>query len=182
MLVGKDFFVPRTEVAEYFVMRALDMAVKVWPTPTCNVAVVVWAVVPQEEKGICMNVFLGVFNSKRFVRLLEVSINEIFIPLVRIVCEDDEFSFGLPRLSGYTAIVTVEITHTTMRTSSCLVQRSQPQRTDVTGPVITGSNGIVDNRRGAYEANLCLHFFLLPLALRHCFPVALLHCGVSGRA
>lgn len=52
------------------------------------------------------------------------------------------------------------MTYPTMCTGLCLIQCSQAQRTDMTGPVITGSDTIMHDGRGANEADLCLDIFL----------------------
>lgn len=137
VLVRKDLFVARAQVAHALAVRCLDVAVEVGPAEAGEIARGVGAVVPEEEDRVADNVLVGVFDANVGVDGGEIGGLVVFKPFFGIVCKDDVRSLG-----------------SAMCTVLGLVECSHAQSADVAGFVVAGGNGVVRHRVGADEAHL----------------------------
>jgi hypothetical protein len=79
-----------------------------------------------------------------------------FVTLVGIVGENDFFSTCLGRGQSLQGDKWRRPTYSAVSTSLCLVEGSQSQRADVAGAVVARSDTLVNDWRGADEADLSL--------------------------
>lgn len=110
-----------------------------------------------------MDFFLLVLDTQHFIGLLEVRLNKVFVTLSGIISEYDESGF-----------------RPTMSACSRLIQSPQPQGADMTSPVITRGNRVVDHKRSTYKADFSFDFVLRPILLL--VLVALFRFGIFGQA
>ena len=80
----------------------------------------------------------------------------VFVTLVGIVGEDDFFGTCLRNDQWMQGNECRRATYSTVSASLCLVEGAQSQRADVAGAMVARSDTLVDNRRGANEADLGL--------------------------
>jgi hypothetical protein len=90
VFVGKDFLVASTEIAHGFAMLTLDMSVEIWPAETCNITIIVGAVVAEKECCVFSDYVLFVLDSEVVIRPNEIFLVEVFEALVRVVSENNE--------------------------------------------------------------------------------------------
>ena len=76
-------------------MGTFDMAVKIRPTPTGNVAIGIRTIVPQQQDGIIVDLFLLVPDSEHLIGFLEVAVDKLFIAFRWVVGEDYMMSLRL---------------------------------------------------------------------------------------
>jgi citrate lyase gamma subunit len=89
MLMSENLFVACAEIAHPLVMRTSDMAVKIWPSKTSNIAVQVRAVVSQQDQCVLENLRLLVLDAQVGIDMRKVRVVEVVeFPLV-VVCEYD---------------------------------------------------------------------------------------------
>lgn len=163
MLMGKDLLVPRTEIAQLFVVGALYMPMKIWPAPTSNITIGGGTIVTKQQNCVVMNFFILVLDSQYLVSLLEVSVHKVLIALISIVGKYHELGFRLNLVSISSLMGRQRTAYSAMCTSSCLVQSPQAQRTNVARPVIARCNRIVNNGRSTYEADFSFYIPFMPL-------------------
>jgi hypothetical protein len=93
VLVGEDLFIPGAQITHDLVMDALNMPMKIRPSPARNVACRVWTVMSQQYQGIIMDLLLLILDTEDVIRIVEVGFNIVFIALVPIVGENDVLGF-----------------------------------------------------------------------------------------
>lgn len=96
MLVCEDLLVAGTEIAHLLVMNATDMAVEIGPPEASKIALVVGAIIPQQQDRVPHNVLLAVSDADVLVSGGDVGGAErvIFEPLGGIICEYDVICGG----------------------------------------------------------------------------------------
>lgn len=95
VLVCEDLLVPGAKVAHAFAMYGLDVSVEIRPSIAGKVAVVIGAVVSEQQDGIANNVFVRVLDPDVGVGCGDVLAGKLFETLVSVVGEDDERCRGL---------------------------------------------------------------------------------------
>ena len=137
--MGEHLLVPRAQIAHHLLMHAAHMSMEIRPTHTCNVAVLIRTIVPQQHNCVLQYLPRLERNTQVLVRLVKFLVTVIrilFLPIIR--------KHHHRRLSS------------AMCARLCLIQRTHPQSTDMAGAVVAGSHTLVDDRVGADEAHLGL--------------------------
>lgn len=76
-------------------MLALNMPMEIWPSQTSNIAILIRAIISQQQNSIFKYLIPLVLNPKVVVRSHEIRFCEIFKLPRRIISEDYEIRFGL---------------------------------------------------------------------------------------
>jgi len=76
-------------------MLALYMAVQIWPPQTSNIAVLVRAIVSQQEHCILEDLVVFIFDAEVFVRPSEVLLLEVLVSPYWIIRKDNKVGFRL---------------------------------------------------------------------------------------
>jgi hypothetical protein len=163
MFVSENLLVASTQITHQFSVALFDVAMQVRPSQACNVAVSVWAVVPQEKYSVLEDDVFLVLYPKVFVRPHEVCLGKLFVPLCSIVREYYIGCFSLNLLATFRELQS-NITNLTICAVTLLVQCSQPEGADVTCLMVARCNRQMFNSRSADEAHFSL-FHRLVLVL-----------------
>lgn len=99
MLMSKYFLIPCAEITHALSVRRLDVAVKIRPAKTSEIARRIGAVVSQQKNGITDNVLVGVLDADVAVGGCDVLVGILLESLLSIVCEDYKWSGCLKRQS-----------------------------------------------------------------------------------
>lgn len=95
MLVGKDLFAARAQVAHALPVCRLDVTVKVGPAQAGKVARGIGAVVSEEKDRVTDNVLVGVLDANVGVDGGEIGGFVVLEFLFCVVCKDDVWSLSL---------------------------------------------------------------------------------------
>lgn len=117
-------------------MGCLYMAMQIWPPQASNVTVNLRAIVLQQQPCVIEDTGILEVYAEVVVRFEEVGGRELLVTLLGVVGEDD-----MVRLCP------------TVGACFRLIQCSHPNRADMAGSMVAGSDGGVLNRRGANEAD-----------------------------
>lgn len=90
MLMCEDLLVACAEITHGFLMNCLDVTMKIWPTETCDVTLVIWTIVTQQEQRVFEDLLFLVLDAEVLVDSEEVGWLEILEPFHGIISEDDE--------------------------------------------------------------------------------------------
>ena len=164
MFMGKDLLVPGTQVTHDFVMLMANMTMQIWPSQACFIAVLIRAIVSQQQDSVFEDLRLFIADSKVLVCPEEVTFSIIFVPLLRIISKD--------HVCGLRSAVC---------TSFRLVQCAQSKGANVAGAVIARRNAVVRDWRCANKAHFRLHIVAALNLRTRSLALGLLR-GVFGQA
>lgn len=91
MLVRKDVLVPRAEVAHLLVVDGADVAMQVGPAEAGKVALVVGAVVPEQEDGVADDVLARILDADVVVGARDVAGRVVLVLFDAVVGENNEW-------------------------------------------------------------------------------------------
>jgi hypothetical protein len=99
MLMSKDFLVASTQITKHFAVLLFDVAVQVRPSQACNIAVLIWTIVSEEENGVFKDDVFFVLDPKVHVQSHKIRLGKLFISLRSIVGKDHIRCFRLGQVS-----------------------------------------------------------------------------------
>jgi len=95
MLMGKDLLVASTQITKHFAVLLFDVAMQVGPSQACDIAVLIWTIIPEEKNGVFEDDVFFVLDPKVCVQSHKIRFGKLFISLGSIVRKDHIRCFRL---------------------------------------------------------------------------------------